>query len=342
MRIHRHACICSLLLAAALPAAHAQTKSRYGTAATQAQREPAAALIPGPVNDGAGFQLICRGGPGLRVAISNVRMASNGPTSWFQVATMTLDFNRSTQPPDRTGRNLQPGQCSPAQLSLRDSDPAQIQDTITAGDAGAWDNSAQAAETRPDSDNIPRYLKNPDHYWSFAAADLGDGYLRAGDSRYWKPEFYKGPLTSATYESAATAAALMGNSATTTQATSLRIGALGTRTQGRFGTPAVPSPAPPVPPPPVVPVPAAVVFSPPLLQDGEQLWACADAGDDQANAGACSGEVSAQAYCRLRDAQSGPELSIADAQPDIPVRAVNGDACAGDACRVVSQLQCDR
>jgi hypothetical protein len=85
-----------------------------------------------------------------------------------------------------------------------------------------------------------------------------------------------------------------------------------------------------------------IVFNPPLLEDNAQLWACADAGAAEADAGACSGEASAQAYCALRDAQSGPDLLVADARPGIAVRAVNGDVCAdADACRVVRQLQCD-
>jgi hypothetical protein len=46
-------------------------------------------------------------------------------------------------------------------------------------------------------------------------------------------------------------------------------------------------------------------------------------------------------YCRLRDALSGPGLLIADAQPGVPVRDVNGDACVADACRVAGELQCD-
>jgi len=99
----------------------------------------------------------------------------------------------------------------------------------------------------------------------------------------------------------------------------------------------------PAPPPVVVePAPAApVTFRPPLLQDGEQLWACVDAAAGDADAGACTGAESAQAYCQLRGAQSGPDLLIADAQPGTPVRAVNGDACAEETCVVVSELQCD-
>lgn len=101
----------------------------------------------------------------------------------------------------------------------------------------------------------------------------------------------------------------------------------------------------PVPPPPpivVEPAPAVpVVFRPPLLQDGGQLWACVDAAAGEIDAGACSGAESAQAYCQLRGARNGPDLIVAEAQPGTPVRAVNGDVCSGETCRVVSELQCD-
>jgi hypothetical protein len=131
-----------------------------------------------------------------------------------------------------------------------------------------------------------------------------------------------------------TASASAGMARSTAQAN--RSAASGIMSAGQ----AVTSPAPP--PPVVAPdIPVPVVFSPPLLQDNAQLWACVDAAarDD---AGACSSIDSAQAYCRLRDAQSGPDLLVTDAQPGTPVRAVNGDACVGDACQVVSSLQCDR
>jgi hypothetical protein len=304
----------------------------------------AAVRAPGPANDGAGFQLICRGGPALRIDVSEPWMTqTDGDFRFKMVSSMTVGFERSTQPPDGAGRNLQPGQCSPADFALRDSDPAQIRDKVDVGDT--WRNLPNAAESLPRAGNIPAYLKDPSHYWSFQVDDSGDGYFRSADSRYWKPDFYKGPVSSATYPSTRAAAALAGAFATTTQATSSRYGGVGTRVEGHAGTPAVPTPAVPAPPAPSVvePDPAApVVFNPPLLEDGAQLWACVDAAAGEADADGCSGEASAQAYCQLRDAQSGPGLLIGDAQPGTPVRAVNHDICqSGDACRVISTLQCD-
>jgi hypothetical protein len=321
----------------------AQPRMKANAAAVDVRRETssaaAAALIPGPVNDGEAFQLICRGGPGLRIRLSEPWMAQAagdlpGGIRFRLVSTMTVDFNRSPQPPDRSGRNLQPGQCSPADFQLGDSAPVQIRDVVDVGDT--WGDSPDVAESIPRAGNIPRYLGDPDHYWSFPASDSGSGYFASRNSRHWKPGFHKGPAPSTTYRPATAAAVSSGAPAmTTTLATSPRFGAIVTGKEGHAGTPTPPSPAPP----PIIAGP--VVFNPPLLEDGAQLWACADAAAGEADPEACSGEQSAQAYCRLREALSGPDLVIADAQPGVPVRAVNGDACIADACRVVVELQCD-
>ncbi|MEP6633167.1 MAG: hypothetical protein ABJA62_03075 [Luteimonas sp.] len=333
----------SCLIALAAPHAQAQWKTT-GVKPGQVDSSATRAALVKPANDGAGFQLICRGGPGLRIGISGEYPASNGPTSWFLAATMTVDFNRSTQPPDPAGRNLQPGQCSPTRFALRDVDPAQVRDGIRAADP--WHQSADAAESFPNTKTIPAYLKDSNHYWLFSASDTGDGYLLAANSSYWKPESYKGPAASASYASTGPVAAMGARAGTTTQATPSGISGLGVHTEGHAGAPAVPSPAAPAVPPvidvPIVAPVASVMFSPPLLQNGEQLWTCVDAAAGQADAQGCSGEQSAQAYCRLRDAESVAGPSVANAQPGIPVRAVNGDVCPdADACRVVSELQCD-
>lgn len=298
------------------------------------------------VNEGSGFQLLCRGGPTLRIGLSApwvMQVAGDfpGDIRLKHVSTMTMDFNRTEQPPDFSGRNLQPGECSPAGFTLPDAAPTQVRVRVNVGTA--WDTSAAAAERLPSTANVPGYLQDANHYWSFLAIDFGEGYFTSTDSRHWKPEFYKGPTPSTIYQPSPATAVRADRSATTTDATS-RIGALRGRREGHAGAPVVPSPATPVSPPPIVaaPIPAGpVTFSPPLLQNGEQLWACADTAADERNAGACFGEESAQAYCQLRDAQSAPDLRIEDARPGIPVHSVNGDICLRETCRVVSELQCD-
>ena len=112
-------------------------------------------------------------------------------------------------------------------------------------------------------------------------------------------------------------------------------------------------------PPPVETVPEltitdsaapTIAFNPPLLNDGAQLWACVNDIADEANDQACAGPQSAQAYCQdngydgglaLRD-DGSPALVIDNAQPEVPVRAVNGDNCFGASCQVISELTCIR
>jgi len=93
-----------------------------------------------------------------------------------------------------------------------------------------------------------------------------------------------------------------------------------------------------------------VVFNPPLLNDGAQLWACVDDVADEANEQACAGVQSAQAFCQSNGhsgdlalrADGSPDLLLANAQAEIPVRSVHGDTCFGASCQVISELSCIR
>ncbi|MFL6228115.1 MAG: hypothetical protein ACJ741_04990, partial [Pyrinomonadaceae bacterium] len=79
--------------------------------------DTSAAVIPKFVNSGSPFQLICRGGQGLLITTSDSRPDPQGrgfpPYAYAPITTMRVSFQRSTQPPTGSGRNLQPGQCSP-------------------------------------------------------------------------------------------------------------------------------------------------------------------------------------------------------------------------------------
>jgi hypothetical protein len=147
------------------------------------------------VNDGSRFQLICRGGPALRVSTKIVQ-APDG--SWIR-SDRLITFNQSTQPA-RSGRNLQPGQCGPAEFPLSDNAPTAIQTEIN--DDGSlpevgfypWEKSSlelEDANTR--LGKFIEYLKDPQNYWSFFVKDDGEGDFMADYSQYWKPELYKGP-----------------------------------------------------------------------------------------------------------------------------------------------------
>lgn len=126
-------------------------------------------------------------------------------------------------------------------------------------------------------------------------------------------------------------------------------------------TPAAPPPAqappadapinPPPPEDPLVPAGPAMqgqLFSPPLFDDGSQLWACADAVQGRVKGSTCDGIKAGKAYCSaqgysgaLQKRSDGkPAVTVARARAGIPVSAVNGDACTGNACVAISELQC--
>ena len=161
-----------------------------------------AALAVNRVNGGASFWMICRGGPGLRIRSDGIMMDApvtmNLPP-WAVVSMMVMDFSHSPLPPDHSGRNLQPGQCSPEQFQFRDADPTQLRSLMVLH--GQWqrtmqglpeDTSANVAEKYPDIINMPPYLGDPNHYWRFGAADTGETYLEAGYSRFWATSMYQG------------------------------------------------------------------------------------------------------------------------------------------------------
>ncbi len=137
------------------------------------------------VNNGSAFRLICRGGPGLGRKVSVPFLANEpgvlGIAFRHFVYPITVDFQRSTQPPDRAGRNLQPGQCSPTEFQLRNFDPTQI----------------RISESVPLKENVQDYLlrdylNDPNQYRDFSGVvDSGNGYFRADASHSWKPELYK-------------------------------------------------------------------------------------------------------------------------------------------------------
>jgi hypothetical protein len=148
-------------------------------------------LDPKRVNDGTGFQLICRAGAGLRVDGNY----DQGAFTW------AITFSHSTAPA-HSGSNLQPGQCSPAEFSLRDGDPAELETIMN--DNGAirgielypWEKSIEEVALLDASTRLERfrdYLHDPKNYWSFFVKDNGDGYFLADYSQYWRPELYKGP-----------------------------------------------------------------------------------------------------------------------------------------------------
>ncbi len=147
-------------------------------------------LLTKPVNNGSVFQLICRGGPGLRFSTTG---------GFGHPVIMSIDFKLSMQPPDPSGRNLQPGQCSPADFPLSRFDPTQIQQEVS-GDGKVGQSQPLPGEQFPHLldasvrvQHYIDYLTDPKNYWSFNLYDIGKGYFGSTYGQYWKPEFYKPP-----------------------------------------------------------------------------------------------------------------------------------------------------
>ena len=107
---------------------------------------------------------------------------------------MSVTFAAGSKAVGGLGSNLEEGQCSWVDRAISPDEPFRInQEIIYFGQAKQSqhgtpvDHSATAAERHPDSMNIPEYLKDSNHYWSFFVRNTGQGYFEATSSRYWKP-----------------------------------------------------------------------------------------------------------------------------------------------------------
>ncbi|MFL6230285.1 MAG: hypothetical protein ACJ741_16045 [Pyrinomonadaceae bacterium] len=138
-------------------------------------------------------ELRCRGGAELRFVVVKGRIDSSGEQTMY----MTIDFQHAAQPAGLLGRTLQPGQCAFAGRALRADEPDEIvQEIVSSGQlkealhGSTVDTSPTAAERFPDAKNVPQYLSDAKHYWSFFVRQNGplpSGRYEASYSRYWKP-----------------------------------------------------------------------------------------------------------------------------------------------------------
>src|ERR1700738_3613139 len=134
------------------------------------------------------LELRCRGG-GLQINVTQGEMREND--LWMN---MTIHFKRASDAAGTTGQSLAPGQCALPDRAVSASEPTEMRaevinfgqrnrqmhgDPVYKGD--------QAAEKYPHAQNIPPYLSNPNHYWSFFGFNTFDGYFRITTLHYWKP-----------------------------------------------------------------------------------------------------------------------------------------------------------
>lgn len=134
------------------------------------------------------LELRCRGG-GLQIDVTSGEMRQND-----LYMNMTVRFRRAADGAGITGQILAPGQCALPDRALAPDEPIEMRaevinfgqrnrkmhgDPVYVGDP--------AAEKYPDAQNIPPYLANANHYWSFFGFNTFDGYFRITDQHYWKP-----------------------------------------------------------------------------------------------------------------------------------------------------------
>jgi hypothetical protein len=131
------------------------------------------------------------GGGALVFQTISTRRSVTGET----IVTLEMAFTPSVAAAGADGRGLRnAGECAWADRLISNKEPYRVRFEIVADGqirqrqhGSTIDNSPTAAERFPDAQNIPEYLKDPKHYWSFFIADTKPGYFQATAHKYWKP-----------------------------------------------------------------------------------------------------------------------------------------------------------
>jgi hypothetical protein len=135
------------------------------------------------------YELRCRGGGSMKFNSTPGSTSSSGE----QMTNVTIDFAVGTQGAGTGKPNLNPGQCSWIDRGFRPGEPPQIHLEIVsfgqqaeARHGSPVDRSPTAAERYPDAQNLPQYLSNSDHYWTFWVYNTGQRYLQSTSHRVFK------------------------------------------------------------------------------------------------------------------------------------------------------------
>ena len=135
-------------------------------------------------------ELRCRGAYDMRIKVGEGLRSPTGE----QMMNMIVVFVPVDQPTDDFGTNLRPGECAFYNWKMQGAIPSELhQEIIAYGqlkqrlNGSTVDESPTAAERFPDAQNVPEYLKDSDHYWSFFVKNTGRGYFDAYYGRFWKP-----------------------------------------------------------------------------------------------------------------------------------------------------------
>jgi hypothetical protein len=150
----------------------------------------------GPVDRVVSREIRCRGyartgGSEYVFFTINSRPSPTGET----LVTYEIAFSPDTRAAGTRGENLRPGFCAFVDRPIAASGPYRIRFETVANaqlkqalHGSTVDRSSTAAESYPDVNTIPIYLKGENHYWSFGGiTDSGRGYFVASGNSYWKP-----------------------------------------------------------------------------------------------------------------------------------------------------------
>jgi len=178
----------TFLLASMMMALASLTSAQINPRVTTTPDSGRAQVNPTPEPGPQLLELRCRGG-GLQLNITRGEMHEND-----LYMNMTVHFQRAKDAAGFNGRSLAPGQCALPDRTVSSAEPTEMRaevinfaqrnrqmhgDPVYRGDA--------AAEKYPDALNIPPYLSNANHYWSFFGVNTDHGYFRITNLHYWKP-----------------------------------------------------------------------------------------------------------------------------------------------------------
>ncbi len=214
MKLLRFALTVAILYSAAAPYTTAQVVNQSTSAVNKAKTSSS---VEKDTTAPQYYELRCRGGvtyhPNLDPHAIAPNISAENKLEFFftegrptreapnvRMMNMQVNFVPGPQPVDLIGSNLEQGQCSWLDRGFRPEEPFTIhQEIVYFGQLKQLqskmpiDPSPTAAEKYPDAQNVPEYLKDPNHYWSFFVRIVHNGGVWGGDifeavsSHYWKP-----------------------------------------------------------------------------------------------------------------------------------------------------------
>ena len=135
-------------------------------------------------------ELRCRGRYGMSIKVGDWYPSSAGEP----MKQMIINFSLIDKPTNNWGHHLRPGDCAYVDTPGKVLGVSELQQVIVAFgqlkqklSGSNVDTSPTAAERFPDAQNVPQYLQDSNHYWSFFVKYTGRGYFEVSYGKFWKP-----------------------------------------------------------------------------------------------------------------------------------------------------------